>query len=722
MKKLICGLAAFIILSAIPCTAAAAPPSWTLVPIPASQSAAPPVYADISGFVSDITVDVNNNFYVMCDSIITRFNSAGQIDETWGNNGSIYDGELEAQNSEMLDIAADSRGYVYAHCRILVDGSPTFIKRYTPDGEADKAWYGDGVMGGKFSGGNFVSDETEPKGGIRNEDEIALDSKDNLYVLCDRQVYKFLRNGAPDKKWRSVKMKQPKTVYAEDGGVSYSNAMRVDRSGNVYLFNGYDRILSKFSRTGILLKRYKCPLYYRYVDDFGDTSYLISQVAFDSKGNIYTINQYGNILKYSAKMKRYKTWCGGAFTIGKDSESVRTITDFAMDAAGGIYILDKEAGIVSKYTNGGEKDLAWGSGGSIGNVNGSGKAMLGITDIVPDTDGSMYAITDYLSDGGAIITKVNSDFTLDSTWGADVYGSFTGYKTDAFSSMAARNGSLYVGRNVNGTAGGLIKLKDGKEDSEWNIKSSGPVWDIMVDSNGGIYAAGERITRYLPNGKADESWGVKGSVDGVEFLGEIATDSKGRLYISDRGGNYVIRYTAKGQMDRSWGEGGKAYIPGAAGGSEAYYTYCIAIDSADSMYLSDYINKRLLKFNSEGRLDTSWCDGGVWEYASGELLPMGSPTHIMICGGRLYAIWNGKLFVMNDSLAKVGVKAPKAPPSEPVIEAVITAQPPAVWRWAVSIGGLLFCAGAIYAMIRLLPKKNRKRRLAKVKSIKIAKK
>jgi uncharacterized delta-60 repeat protein len=724
MKRLISILAAIILLAAIPGVAAAAPPDWTLVQIPAPENGASPVCVDIGGYFTDITVDADNNLYVMSESKITRFTPDGQADRSWGKNGYIYDRSIEETYCEQMSIAADSRGYVYALCRICEDGSPTFIKRYTPGGEADKSWYGDGIMGGKFAGEDFVGDEAESPGGIRNGDEIAIDSEDNLYVLYDRQVYKFMPDGTPDENWRTVELQQPRAVYDDGGdGVWFSNAMSADRGDNVYLFNGYDQIVSEYSSTGRSLKRQRCPLYYLNGGD-ESTQYLINQVVFDSEGNIYNINPDGtSISKYSPEYLLDTAWCGsGTFTAGKDSEPVQTVTDFEMDAAGSIYILDEGNKVISRYTNDGSLDKGWGTNGSIGSVNGDGKAMLSVTDIISGTDGSMYVNTGYLSGGNAIIAKINPGFSLDDTWGADVSGSFKGYMTDAYNTMAVHNGNLYVERSE-GSGGAVTRLYGGKEDTEWEIVPNGPVWDLQTDDSGNIYAAGEMITKYLPNGSVDESWGISGTIDGVGFIGEMAVDRKGYLYISDRGDDCIVRYTPEGLLDTHWGENGKADIPGATEDSKAYYSYFIAVDSAGNLYLSDYLNNRIIRYDSEGRIDTTWCGGGEWRSEgsfSGALAPMIHPTHLMIRNGRLYAIWNGRLYVMSDSIAQVGVKPPQAPLSEPAEEAAATAEPLAAWRWAVSIGGLLFCAGAVTAMILLLPeKKNKRRRMAKIKSIKI---
>ncbi len=729
MKRLIYIFTSIIILSVLPVTAAAAPPDWTPVPIPGPGGDSAPVFFDTDSYIaSDIALDVNGNLYVMSGSRIIRFTQQGKTDTSWGKNGIIYDPDLADKNSGQLMIAADSRGYVYALCRIEEDGNPTFVKRYTPDGKADAAWYGDGIMGGKFVGEVLAADETESPAGLPGGDEIATDSMDNLYVLHDRQVYRFLTDGKPDTKWRKVLIRQPEKVSGEGGGAAlYSNAMRIDRKDNLYLYNGHDRIVSKYSNTGRSLKRQRCPLYYAQEDDLGNKTYLINKPAFDAEGKIYQVNPDGrSISRYSPKMKLDHDWCGGALTVGKDPGPVQTISDLEMDASGNIYILDEENRVVSRYLNDGVLDKGWGIGGSLGSVNGEGKAVLGITDIICDIDGSMYALSDDSGDEASLIVKIDSDFTLGDSWGADASGSFKGYKTDASNSMAAYNGNLYVepDTEVFGVGyNGIKRLGSEGVMDEWGITANGPVWGLQTDGNGNIYVAEEQITKYLPDGSVDESWGRGGNVERPDIIGEMTVDSSGYLYVSSRSDNSILRYTPEGHSDINWGDGGKADIPAAAEGSAAYDSYFIAADNAGNLYLSDYLNNRILRYDNSGQPDTSWCGGGEWRSGSGlsDLDPLIRPTHLMIRRGRLYAIWNGGLFVMSDSVARVGIKPILIGASGPAEEAASAAYTPDARRWAVSIAGVLFCAGAITAMILLLPKKNKRRRMAKIKSIKIAK-
>lgn len=731
MKRFISFLAAFIILFAMPGIAAAGTPDWTLVPIPASGGTDTPVFLDTDSYLAtDITLDKNGNLYVMSGSRIVRFTPEGKVDTAWGKGGIIYDEKIEDSNCEQLNIAADSRGYVYALCRICEDGSPTFIKRYTPSGEADASWYGDGVMGGKFEGETIVDDAAETAGaGIRNEDAIAVDSQDNLYVLYDRAVYRFLPDGTPEKIMRGITMDQPEAVYDEGGGVWFSNAMRIDSEDSIYLFNGYSKTVSKYSITGRVLKEgQQCPLYY---EDEENSQYILNQVAFDTQGNIYNINPDGNsISRYTQQYELDPVWCGnGKFTPGKSSEPVHIIDDFEVDAAGNIFVLDNEAGAVCRYSGEGSLDKAWGASGSVGNVNGSGQDMLAISDIISDTDRSLYVLSNNPGEGSVIIAKAKPDFTLDNEWGANTYNGVKGYIMQEYNSISAYGGYVYLESDISdsGTADyALIRVNNvGYRSASWSIKLNGPVWDIQTDSSGNIYVAGDIITKYMPQGNVDESWGVNGSIEAPSFMGEMAIDGEGYLYVSGRSDNCVFRYTPEGLLDFGWGKGGKARIPVDDTESESYYTYFITLDSAGNLYLSDYENNRILRYNGEGQLDATWCNGGEWRSSddlSGELMPMIRPTQLMIYDGRLYAIWNNRLYVMNDTIANVGVKPPQqAQPEGPVQEVLTAVKALSFWQWVVIVGGLIFSAGAVLAIVIILRKKGRRRSyMSKAKSIKIA--
>jgi len=729
MKRLIADIAVLLSILILSNTAIAEESDWTLVPVPASDGYTNPIYFETNTYLaSDITVDIHDNLYVMSGSRIIRFTPDGQLDESWGNKGIIYDDSIRSSNAEQLEIVADSRGYVYAHCRICEDGSPTFIKRYSPGGKVDMSWYSDGVMGGKLTDYYIEDDDSEPKGGICNQDEIVLDSKDNLYVLYDREVYRFLPDGTPDSSWKKLKMEQPPSVYAEGGPetVWFANALRIDWQDNVYIFNGYDQTVSTYDRNGQLIRCEKCDLYYPY-EFYDETKYLINQVAFDSEGNIYN-NDYevDSIFKYSTEFELLTDWSENGKLSARSFEN-QQIDDFVSDNKGNLYLLDKEKAIVSKYTNEGNIDVEWCSLGSLGHVNGDGEPMLYVNDIVFDSDGSIYIVNqvDYET---PVLYKLNSQFALIEGWKA-AFDDNAEWRVDYASSVCVNGEYVYVEQcntNVRVWESRIIRLNsDGKQDPGWEIITDGFVHEMISDSYGYLYLSDSNcmIIRYTPDGEIDNTWAL-GGIHGDGFITWMAIDRKGYLYVYVGEYNRITRYTPEGIRDIYWGYGGDIYIRDSGGLDKYYNISSIAVDDGCNLYISDITSNRILRYDSSGKPDTSWCANGEWKSTddlSTSLTPtLTNLTRIKVYGGKLYAVWNNMLYVMSDSVANLGVKnetepqasasvTPAATDTETKVDADKNNKIAPDWWWVIGAGVLIISFATVLTVYQVSKKKKGER-------------
>lgn len=726
MKRFIAIIAAFLLMPIIPNIAIAEESDWTLVPVPASDGNTDPVFFDINTYLaSDITIDINDNLYVMSGSRIIRFTPDGRLDESWGNKGIIYDDSLLSLNAEQLEIVADSRGYVYAHCRICEDGSPTFIKRYAPDGKVDISWYGDGVMGGKLADYYIEDDNAEPQGGIRNQDEIALDSKDNLYVLYNREVYRFLPDGTPDSSWEKLRMEQPPSVYDEGGPdtVWFDNALRINWQDNVFVFNGYDQTVSTYDENGRLIRNEKCDLYYPY--DYDETKYLINQVAFDAEGNIYNNDYEANtILKYSTEFELFTDWSEEGILSARNYEN-QQIDDFVLDTKGNLYLLDMEKAIVSKYTNEGNVDIEWCSLGSLGNVNGEGEPMPYVDDVVFDRDGSII-IVDQKDYETPVLYKLNSQFELIDSWEAE-FDDNAEWKFDYTSSVCVHGEYVYAEQsntNVRVWESKIIRLNsDGKQDPGWEIITDGFVHEMIFDSYGCLYIADSNfmIKRYTPDGEIDNTW-APGGILGDGFITGMAIDRNGYLYVCVGKYNRITRYTPEGICDLSWGSGGEIDIPDSGGRDEYYDISSIAVDDACNLYIGDITSNRILRYDSSGKPDTSWCANGAWKSEddlSNSVLPLINPTRIRVYGGKLYVVWNNMLYVMSDSAAKLGTKNESEPLASAAVTPAVTDTETTVdtdennkmsiWWWAICASVLIISLVFVLTICQISKKKKDKR-------------
>lgn len=89
-------------------------------------------------------------------------------------------------------------------------------------------------------------------------------------------------------------------------------------------------------------------------------------------------------------------------------------------------------------------------------------------------------------------------------------------------------------------------------------------------------------------------WGSNGTGDG-QFVRphDIAFDSKGYVYVSDRELDNIQKFTHNGKFVKKWGSKG-------AGDGQFNVPYSIGIDSKDKIYVVDRENHRIEKFDANG--------------------------------------------------------------------------------------------------------------------------
>jgi DNA-binding beta-propeller fold protein YncE len=89
--------------------------------------------------------------------------------------------------------------------------------------------------------------------------------------------------------------------------------------------------------------------------------------------------------------------------------------------------------------------------------------------------------------------------------------------------------------------------------------------DVAVAANGDIYVAdghggntNARIMKFSKDGKFLKTWGKKGSGPGeFDTLHRLAIDSKGRLFVADRGNNRIQIFDAEGNFIAQWRQFGR---------------------------------------------------------------------------------------------------------------------------------------------------------------------
>jgi DNA-binding beta-propeller fold protein YncE len=96
------------------------------------------------------------------------------------------------------------------------------------------------------------------------------------------------------------------------------------------------------------------------------------------------------------------------------------------------------------------------------------------------------------------------------------------------------------------------------------------------------------------------SWGSTGSDDGqLRSPQGIAIDSSGNVYVADQGNARIDKFTSTGRFLAQWG----TYGPGK---SQFYDPYGVAVAPSGKVYVTDYLKNQVDVFTDTGAFITQW--------------------------------------------------------------------------------------------------------------------
>jgi len=324
----------------------------------------------------------------------------------------------------------------------------------------------------------------------------------------------------------------------------------------------------------------------------------------------------------------------------------------AMDSEGNVYVVGFTAGdayatttdndiIILKYKSTGELDNTFGSNGVVKYDNNENDDRG--QSIVLNSSGDIFVAgsTEEAYVYRTLILKFKPTGSLDTSFGTDGIATYdTDTSSDFASSIVLNNyGEPYItGRTSAGSdyhasiwkynSNGVLDT-DFSTDGMVTYNSSSDSnrgMGIVLDSNENVYTVGYNasgdmiILKYNSSGTIDSTFGTNGVVtfDGAErfdYGRAIAIDSTGSIYITgnDTGEMYLVKYNSNGALDTSFGTNGVASYIGRG--------YSIAFDSKENIYVAGnrYTDLVVWKYDSNGTLDTSFGTNGYFKYDGGNV-------------------------------------------------------------------------------------------------------
>lgn len=384
---------------------------------------------------------------------VQKFNNTGGYLTQWGTSGN-GNGQFNGPSG----VGVDAAGNVY-----VVDGSNR-VQKFSAGGTYLTHWGSTGAADGQF---------------IQAID-VAVDAAGNLYVpdYNTSRIQKFSGAGA------AVSMAPAKFLLgwgalgSGNGQFWAAGAVATDATGNVFVADGYNNRVQKFSANGTYLTQWGVA-----GSGNGQFSYP-NGVATDAASNVYVPDINGNRIQKFTNNGVYLMQWG---VLGSGDGQLNSPQGVAIDAAGNLYVADSGNNRIQKFTSSGAYLTQWGSAGS-----GDGQFNFPYA-IATDAVGNVYVV----DSGNHRIQKFTATGAYLTQWGGQ--GSGNGQFDEPNGVAVDVSGNVYVADGIN-----------------------------------------NRVQKFTANGTYLAKWGELGSGNHqFDYPMAVGTDAAGNIYVVD--GNSLMR-------------------------------------------------------------------------------------------------------------------------------------------------------------------------------------
>jgi sugar lactone lactonase YvrE len=589
-------------------------------------------------YPNGVAVDHSGNVYVADtdDNKIRRISPAGVVTTIAGSlTGGSRNGTGSAASFQSpIAVAVDSNDNIY-----VADSGNNEVRKITPAGSTttltSSAALGD-------CGGSVEAGDQYPTG-------VVIGASDTLYIVCGGEILKRSSNGV---------LTTFANFYSESLGYSVIAGVAVDASGNVYVAtrsgNFETSSILKVTPGGVISTVASEPIGCIPGCGFG-------ALAVDARDNVYEIEGFANQIKKVTPSGIITPFAGSGSQGSADG--IGTAASFffpsglAFDAAGNLYVADADNNEIRMITAAADVTTVAGYVYPAGSTDGVGSAarFSSPSSATFDPAGNLYVVDE------AGIRKITPAgiVTTPAGYNKPIGEAPSGVVVDT-------KGNLYIAYNqtvrkitATGVTTTVATLPVSPDCESYNLDGG-----IAVDPSGNIYVTATYsadlpdcpdvnvgyIFKFTPSGAVT----TLASYQGDGFLGGVALDASGNLYVANLVPNQISKITPAGVITRFAGSGAQGHGDGAGSTASFNSPLGIAIDSAGDIYVADSGNNEIRKITPAGYVTTIVGNINQDIFLPGSLPgSLGPPNSVALSPPDQFGNWNMVIATRQNLIAEV---------------------------------------------------------------------